>query len=246
MTGWHRDHARKALRRSAVGPVAPRQPRRSRQPREPVLRYGPEVIDALALCWAVLDGPTGKRLAPALPALVAALRQHEELRVSDDIARALVSMSSATIERRLAEHRGKIQIGKGKAMTKPGSLLKSTLLLKTWAEWTDQQPGFTEIDLVSHDGGDNNGHYCWTLCVTDVATGWTQARTVMGKGERGVATALGQIQLELPFHLGGIHSDNGSEFINYHLAKWVDARKITFTRSRPANKNDNAYVEQKN
>jgi len=77
--------------------------------------------------------------------------------------------------------------------------------------------------------------------VTDVATGWTQARTVMGKGERGVAAALGQIQLELPFHLAGIHSDNGSEFINHHLAKWVDARQITFTRSRPANKNDNAY-----
>lgn len=96
-------------------------------------------------------------------------------------------------------------------MTRPGSLLKSSLPLKTWAEWTDQEPGFTEIDLVSHDGGDNNGHYCWSLCLTDVATGWTQARTVMGKGERGVAAALGEIQLELPFHLAGIHSDNGSE-----------------------------------
>ena len=240
VTGWHRDHARKALRRAAAGPAAPGKPR------EPVVRYRSEVIDALAFCWAVLDGPTGKRLAPALPALVPALRHHDELAVSDEFAEALLSMSAATIDRRLAGHRQKVQIGKGRAMTRPGSLLKSSLPLKTWAEWTDQEPGFTEIDLVSHDGGDNNGHYCWSLCVTDVATGWTQARTVMGKGERGVAAALGQIQLELPFHLAGIHSDNGSEFINHHLAKWVDARQITFTRSRPANKNDNAYVEQKN
>jgi len=240
VTGWHRDHARRALRRAAAGPAAPGRPR------EPVVRYRSEVIDALAFCWAVLDGPTGKRLAPALPALVPALRHHDELAVSDEFAEALLSMSAATIDRRLAGHRQKVQIGKGRAMTRPGSLLKSSLPLKTWAEWTDQEPGFTEIDLVSHDGGDNNGHYCWSLCVTDVATGWTQARTVMGKGERGVAAALGQIQLELPFHLAGIHSDNGSEFINHHLAKWVDARQITFTRSRPANKNDNAYVEQKN
>ena len=203
VTGWHRDHARKALRRAAAGPAAPGRPR------EPVVRYRSEVIDALAFCWAVLDGPTGKRLAPALPALVPALRHHDELAVSDEFAEALLSMSAATIDRRLAGHRQKVQIGKGRAMTRPGSLLKSSLPLKTWAEWTDQEPGFTEIDLVSHDGGDNNGHYCWSLCVTDVATGWTQARTVMGKGERGVAAALGQIQLELPFHLAGIHSDNG-------------------------------------
>ena len=240
VTGWHRDHARKALRQAAAGAPA------ARRMREPVLTYGPEVIDALALCWAVLDGPTGKRLQPALPTLVASLRAHGELLVGDPVADQLLSMSPATIDRRLAEHRAKIQIGKGRAMTRPGALLKSSLPLKTWAEWTDQVPGFTEIDLVSHDGGDNNGQHCWSLTVTDVATGWTDVLTVMGKGERGVAAALGDIHVALPFHLSGIHSDNGSEFINHHLAKWTDARQITFTRSRPANKNDNGYVEQKN
>lgn len=239
VTGWHRDHARRALRQAG-------QPARPRAAREPTLRYGPEVVDALAFCWAVLDGPTGKRLRPALPTLVPALLEHGELQVSDAVVDQLLSMSAATIDRRLAEHRHKVTLGRGRARTKPGSLLKASLPLKTWAEWSDTTPGFTEIDLVSHDGGDNNRHHCWSLCVTDVATGWTAARSVMGKGEQGVAAALGQIQLELPFHLAGIHSDNGSEFINYHLAKWVDARQITFTRSRPANKNDNAYVEQKN
>jgi len=114
MTGWHRDHARKALRRVAVGPAAPRRPR------EPVVRYRSEVTDALAFCWAVLDGPTGKRLAPALPALVPALRHHDELAVSDELAEALLSMSAATIDRRLAGHRQKVQIGKGRAMTRRG------------------------------------------------------------------------------------------------------------------------------
>ncbi len=55
VNGWHRDHARKALRRAAAGPPA------ARKPREPVLGYGPEVIEALRFVWTVLDGPTGCR-----------------------------------------------------------------------------------------------------------------------------------------------------------------------------------------
>lgn len=239
VNGWHRDHARKALRRAAGGPAAPRRPR------EPVLKFGPEVIDALRFCWAVLDGPSGKRLAPALPRLVASLRAHEELVIDDVTAGLLCGMSAATIDRRLAADRSQLQV-KGTSLTRPGSMLKSKIPLKTWAEWDDATPGFVEMDLVGHDGGDNNDQFCYTLCVTDVATGWTGARSVRSKGERIVAAALQQIQLELPFALLGIHSDNGSEFINHHLAHWADAMRITFTRGRPHHSNDNAHVEQKN
>lgn len=239
VNGWHRDHARKALRQAAAGPPAPRQPR------VPVVVYGPQVIEALRLCWAVLDGPAGKRLAPALPRLVAALRCHGELVIDDATADLLCAMSPATIDRRLAADRAQLQV-KGTALTKPGSMLKSRIPMKTWAEWDDATPGFVEIDLVGHDGGDNNDVFCYTLCVTDVATGWTCARTVRSKGERIVATALQQIQLEMPFALKGIHSDNGSEFINHHLLHWANLMHITFTRGRPHRSNDNAYVEQKN
>lgn len=239
VNGWHRDHARKALRQAAAGPHPPRAPR------EPVCKFGPEVIEALRLCWAVLDGPSGKRLAPALPRLVAALRTHGELVIDDATADLLCAMSPATIDRRLAADRAQLQV-KGTALTKPGSMLKSKIPMKTWAEWDDVTPGFVEIDLVGHDGGDNNDVFCYTLCVTDVATGWTCARTVRSKGERIVATALQQIQLELPFALLGIHSDNGSEFINHHLLHWANLMHITFTRGRPHRSNDNAYVEQKN
>ena len=106
------------------------------------------------------------------------------------------------------------------------------------------------MDLIGPDGGDNNDQFCYTLCVTDVATGWTCARSVRTKGERVgervVAAALQAIAVELPFALVGIHSDNGSQFINHHLLRWADALQITFTRARPHRSNDNAHVEQKN
>lgn len=125
-------------------------------------------------------------------------------------------------------------------------MLRTQIPMKTWAQWDDTRPGFLEIDLVGHDGGDNNGQFCFTLTATDVATGWTMNRTVAGKGERRVAAALEEIRVGMPCHVAGIHSDNGSEFINHHLLRWCGAREITFTRGRPANKNDNAHVEQKN
>ena len=239
LNGWHRDHARKALRLAAAGPRPPKAPR------TPVCRYGPEVIEALRFIWAVEDGPTGKRLAPVMGLLVDSLRRHRELIIDDQTAAQLMAISAATIDRRLAGDRAELVL-KGRSLTKPGTLLKSQIPIQTWAEWDDQMPGFVEVDLVGHDGGDNNGMFCWSLSATDISTGWTEARTVRSKGERVVADALQQIQLALPFHLFGIHSDNGSEFINHHLLRWCTARQISFTRGRPNHKNDNAHVEQKN
>jgi len=237
--GWHRDHARKALRQAAAGP------RPQRAPRPPILRYGPEVIEALRVCWATLDGPAGKRLAPALPQLVWSLRRHGELDIDDGLARLLSSMSAATIDRRLAGDRQSLQL-KGRCHTKPGSLLKSQIPMRTWADWDQARPGFVEVDLVGHEGGDNNGDFASSLTVTDIATGWTEVRSVRNKAARHVFCALVEIQAALPFPLLGIDSDNSSEFINDHLLRWCIAQQITFTRSRPANKNDGCHVEQKN
>lgn len=240
-TGWSRDHARKVLRAALSGqePV----PRRRREPR---YIYPPGSIEALAKCWAVLGGPAGKLLAPALPELIPSLQRHDELDLDPDTAAVLMTISAATIDRRLAPYKVGLIAGKGRSMTRPGSLLKSTIPLKTWHEWDDTTPGFLEIDLVSHDGGDNNGHFAYTLDATDVATGWTEAITVRSKGERVVSAGLDQLRLAFPFALLGIHSDNGSEFINHHLLKWCNDRQLTFTRGRPNHKNDQAFVEQKN
>jgi hypothetical protein len=220
-------------------------PRPQRAPRTPILRYGPEVIEALRVCWAVLDGPAGKRLAPALPQLVWSLRRHGELDIDDGLAQLLSTMSAATIDRRLAADRASLQL-KGRCHTKPGSLLKSQIPMRTWADWDQARPGFVEIDLVGHEGGDNNGDFASSLTVTDIATGWTEVRSVRNKAARHVFCALVEIQAALPFTLLGIDSDNGSEFINDHLLRWCVNQQITFTRSRPANKNDGCHVEQKN
>jgi hypothetical protein len=241
LTGWHRDHARKALR-TATPPGVERPPRKQR---EPVVKYDEAVIVALRTCWATLDGPTGKRLAPGLPELVAALRRHGELAIDHATAALLCSMSAATIDRRLTADRQALQV-KGRSHTKPGSLLKSQIPMRTWADWDENRPGFVEIDLVGHEGGDNNGDYASSLTVTDIATGWTEVRTVRNKAARHVFCALVEIQAALPFPLLGIDSDNGSEFINAHLLNWCTAQQITFTRSRPANSNDGCHVEQKN
>jgi hypothetical protein len=237
-TGWHRSHARKAL----VQALRPKlvRPRAARPP-----TYGPEVVVALRFCWAVLGAPTGKRLAPVLQDLVARLRWFEELQISDATAALLVAMSPATIDRRLAPDRAALAV-RGRSHTKPGSLLKDAIAIRTWAQWDDAVPGFVEIDLVGHEGGNALGEHAYTLTVTDIATGWTENRSVPNKARKWVIEALEEIATIMPFPLLGIDSDNGSEFINHHLLHWCEQRKITFTRSRPGNSNDGAHVEQKN
>ncbi|MDT5279681.1 MAG: hypothetical protein QOJ20_876 [Mycobacterium sp.] len=198
-TGWHRNHARKALR-AGLQPkvVAPR-----RSPRPPI--YGQNVIAALTVCWLVLGMPAGKRLAPVLTELVAVLRQFGELVIDDDTAALLVSMSAATIDRRLAGERAKRQL-KGRRATKPGSLLRTQIPVRTWADWDDAKPGFVEIDLVSHDGGNAAGQFAFTLTVTDIATGWTENRSVPSKEAKCVLAALNDIAYKMPFPILGVDS----------------------------------------
>jgi len=237
-TGWHRDHARKALRLA-------RRPQRvsTRRPRPP--KYGPKAVAALVLCWSVLGMPAGKRLAPMLGELVSVLRRYGELDIDEETAKLLADMSAATIDRRLAPERKKY-LARGRSRTKPGTLLKSQIPVRTWADWDDAVPGFVEIDLVSHDGGHAVGEHVWTLTVTDIATGWTENRSVPNKARKWVMAALDGITAVMPFPIRGIDSDNGSEFINFHLLDWCEKHQITFTRSRVGNKNDGCHVEQKN
>lgn len=238
LTGWHRDYARTVLR-DALKPKLVK-PRRPRGP-----TYGPRVIAGLITCWAVLRAPAGKRLAPFLPVLVPLLRAEGELDLSDDEAELLCRMSAATIDRRLAGERARL-LPRGRSHTKPGSLLKSQIPIRTWADWDDAVPGFVEIDLVGHEGGNSRGEFCFTLTATDVATGWTVNRSVRNKAQKWVFEALQYVVTVFPFPILGVDSDNGSEFINDQLLRWCIEHQVTFTRSRPGNKNDGAYVEQKN
>ncbi|WP_223253041.1 integrase catalytic domain-containing protein [Arthrobacter sp. AFG7.2] len=237
-TGWHRDRARKALRTAlALKPV------RSRSPRPPL--YGEPVIEALRFCWAVQGTPCGRLLAAALPDLVPRLRRCKELRIDAGTAVQLLKIAPATIDRRLKADRAKLE-PRGRSLTKPGTLLKDSIPMRTWAEWNDAVPGFVEIDLVGHEGGNNHGEFCFTLDITDIATGWTETRSVKNKAQKWVFAAIKDATASFPFPVLGIDSDNGSEFINWELFRWCEQEKITFTRSRAGNKNDGAHVEQKN
>ena len=238
LTGWHRDWARTALRQAGTLRVL-----QERSPRRPI--YSERVVAGLAICWRVARYPTGKRLAPMLAVLVPALRRDGELEMTDAEAAQLVAMASATIDRRLAPTR-RAAMPHGRSHTKPGTLLKSQIPIRTWSEWDDATPGFVEIDLVGHEGGNPFGEFCFTLTMTDVTTGWTVNRSVPNKAAVHVTEAIELASRSFPFPILGIDSDNGSEFINSHLFKYCVANKITFTRSRSGNKNDGAHVEQKN
>src|SRR5919198_197344 len=238
LTGWSRRHARRALTAAAEGRLE-----RPRRPRERT--YGPDVLVPLRRIWAVLDGPAGKRLAPFMAEIVEALERCEELDVTPGVRSKLLGMSSATIDRMLAKDRARLKV-KGRSGTKPGSMLKRQIPIRTFAEWNEDRPGFCEVDLVGHEGGDPAGEFCQTLDLTCVKTGWTEPRALKTKAQRWVREALDDIEKALPFPLRGIDCDNGGEFINVELFGWCEARGITFTRSRPNRKNDNCFVEQKN
>jgi hypothetical protein len=238
LNGWHRSHARKALKRALVLKVV-----KPRPPRPPT--YGEPVIEALRWLWAVQGTPCGRLLAAALPDLVPRLRRLGELKVDDDTAALLLRIAPATIDRRLAVDRARLTL-RGRSHTKPGTLLKDSIPMRTWAEWDDAVPGFVEIDLVGHEGGNSSGEFCFTLDITDIATGWTETRSVKNKAQKWVFAAIQDATAAFPFPIRGIDSDNGSEFINWELFRWCEQNKLTFTRSRSGNKNDGAHVEQKN
>jgi hypothetical protein len=189
--------------------------------------------------------PAGKRLAPMLATIVPLFVRDGDIMLSEAEAALLVAMSAASIDRHLAGERAKL-VARGRSHTKPGTLLKSQIPIRTWAEWSEDLPGFVEIDLVGHEGGNSSGEFCFTLTVTDIATGWTVNRSVKNKAAVWVFEAIEYVISQFPFPILGIDSDNGSEFINAHLLAYCVDHQITFTRSRPGNKNDGSHVEQKN
>lgn len=240
LTRWSRRHARRTLMATALGKKPVVRSHRARS-----VTYGPEVKEPLTKVWAIMGTPCGKRMAPFMEEMICALIRHGELDLSDDVRDKLLTISAATIDRLLVLERKRLSLA-GRSHTKPGSLLKSQIPIRTFAEWDDGRPGFCEVDLVAHDGGDASGDYCQTLTMTCVASGWTETAAVLNKAHRHVFAALKTLRSQLPFLLHGLDSDNGGEFINYALFDYCTDEKITFTRSRSYRKNDNCFVEQKN
>lgn len=245
LTGYNRWYAVGLLRGHGASSPDERRGRINRRARQRPRVYDAAVLAALRRVWVIMDCICGKRLAAVLPETIAVLERHGELQLDAATRQKLGAISAASIDRLLAAERRRLNV-RGRSGTKPGTLLKHQIPVRTFAEWDQTQPGFVEIDLVAHDGGFAQGDYCQTLDVTDVASGWTETQAVINKAQVWVFEALQLIRGRLPFALKGIDSDNGSEFINHHLLRYAQQEHITFTRGRAWKKNDGCFVEQKN
>ena len=236
-TRLHRKAAIRLLNRRSRPPGGKRRGR----PR----MYGLEVMAALRVAWEAADRLCSKRLHPFLPELAGILERHDELSLIQETKTQLCRMSPSTIDRILRRWRGNGP-RHGLSTTKPGTLLKNAIPVRTFSEWQDTQPGFLEADLVAHCGDSSEGFYLTTLSSVDVATGWYEPVAVWGKGQDRVGGAVYEVRKRLPMPMLGLDSDNGSEFINQSLYDYCRRNGITFTRSRPYKKNDSCHVEQKN
>jgi len=237
ITGYHRKYAIQLLNHGA--------PKRKPRKRNRRCTYTPAVIAALVKIWEILDRPCGKRLQPYLPEIVAVLERQQELALEQEVKTLLLGMSRSTIDRALGQARRRSH-RRTRGTTKPGSLLKNSIPVRTYTPWDEQRPGFIEIDLVAHGGDSAAGEFLFTLNTVDVATGWTETVAIANKGQAATFEGLLQTRERLPMPLLGIDSDNGSEFINAHLLRYCQQEQITFTRCRPYKKNDQAHIEQKN
>jgi hypothetical protein len=244
VTGYNRCYASWVLSEGGVPVIFVGDPRQGGG-RHRDKTYTEDVLAALRQIWEVCGFICGKRLAPYLKEIVPVLEKHGELAVARETRSKLLRMSAATADRLLASDRRKLQL-RGRCRTKPGSLLRSQIPVRTFAEWDEKKPGFLEVDLVSHDGGSTHGDYIQTLDATDVESAWTETEAVRNKAQIWTLAAMKRIVERVPFRVLGIDSDNGSEFINAHLWQFCQENRITFTRSRPFRKNDNCFVEQKN
>jgi hypothetical protein len=237
VTRYHRKYAIVLLGRPADS-VAP-----GSTPRRRGVTYSKASVRVLERIWRAAGHPWSVRLKALLPQWLPWARQHVR-GLTPAVEQELLRMSPRQMDRRLQEKKRRLK-RRIYGRTKPGTLLKHHIPIKT-DQWDVTEPGFCEIDLVSHSGPNASGEFIHSLNLTDIHTGWSETRAIMGKGERGVVAALQDIRNSVPFPLRAIDSDNGSEFINHHLVRYCTNQRIQFTRGRPYKKDDNAHIEQKN
>ena len=230
VTGWSRKHANKVL--LGQKRLSGRRGRRGAPP-----KYGTNFRKILKDCWLAMEQPCGKRMKDMLPLWSA------HLSCSETLKKQLHEISAASIDRLLSE--AKINGGKKSRPPKPATAVKALIDVRA-ENWKTDEVGWTEVDTVAHCGGNMGGDFIWTLTSVEISSGWTELRAIWNRGQYACFQGLESIWESQPFILLGVDSDNGGEFLNYHLYEWLKQNGIDQTRSRPYYKNDQAYVEQKN
>ena len=239
LCGYERKYAIKVL--GGKRPIGGSGVRRGGSP----ARYGAAEREVIKAIWLTAEQPCGKRLKPTLELW---LPYHEKRNgaLSEALRSRVLEASAATLDRLLVPCR--VSLGsRGRCGTRPGTLLRSQIPIRT-EHWDVSGPGFIEADTVAHCGESMAGEFCWSITATDVHTQWTETRAVPNRSQATVSTRIAQIEASLPFPILGFDTDNGGEFLNWHLLAYFGKRNkpVHFTRSRAYRKNDNARVEQKN
>lgn len=234
VTGFHRKHAIRALRQRSA-PTATKPPR-SRL-------YDEAVVQALTILWEAADCICGKRLKPAIPALLEAMERHGHLSLAPEIRERVLKASASTIDRLLTSARAVSRQGRRTTINTP---LRKSIAIRTFADWNDPPPGFFEMDMVAHCGKSVAGSHVHSLVLTDIASGWTEARALVVREQTLITVKADEVRAGLPFPMLGLDVDNDSAFINETLVGFCKDRSIELTRSRAYKKNDQAWIEQKN
>jgi hypothetical protein len=234
--GYERKYAIKLLH---AGPPPPGSgPRPGPEPKyEPVQ----EVVERI---WRCAEQVCGKRLAPALELWLPHYARHYGALLPTQ-KKLLGAISAATLDRQLAG--AKARAGGGLSGTRPGTLLRHQVPIQGEV-WDERRLGFLEADSVAHCGSSLAGSFIWSLTYTDLASTWTAGRAVWNKGAHGVLAQTKDVEQTLPFAILGFDFDNGGEWLNWTLIRYLQVRPnpIRVTRSRPYHSDDNAHVEQKN
>jgi hypothetical protein len=237
LLGYHRKAAIRALG----------QPEVVRGPRiitgRPV-KYEPSLLGPwLRPIWKATDYACGRRLVAMLPEWIPAYEQHER-RLPGEVREKLLLASGRTLDRLLEPLR--VQ-ERGRSLTRPGTLLRQQIPIRG-SVWEEGKAGWLEVDTVALCGGSVAGEFVWMVDGVDYVTTWVELRAMWGRGQAGTLGSLQDMEASLPFPLLGLDSDNGGEFLNYHVLNWLQKRRrpVFMTRSRPYKKDDNAHVEQKN
>lgn len=252
-TGYNRAYAAMLLRGygkrglirvgAGVSQVSPTKLRRHGGGRPAV--YDAQVHRVLVNVWQRFGWLCGKRMAPVLRRCIGSIRKDRFLHPSAEVCAALEHISAATIDRLLKPARQKLRL-KGISYTRSAGALTQLIPVRTFGDFSSVAPGHAQLDTVGHDGGRATGEYAFSLCLSDVCTGWTERRGVQNRAERWIEEALEEIRQVVPFALRQLHPDNGSEFINRNLLRYCHNHHLQLTRSRANRKNDNCWVEQKN
>lgn len=208
-------------------------------------RYGVALKTPLAQIWELFDFPCGQRLAPILREQTDRLRASGGLKCSQEMAELLREISPKTIDRLLA-HEREVRCLQPHRRPPVHPLLYQRVPVKTAGEWDRQEVGNLQLDYVLHCGRSTAGEYLLTFSATDIATGWWEGHPQLGRSQKATQESLKRIRERLPFRVREVHPDNDSGILNDLLWKYCRRHRIAMSRSRPYQKNDNAWVEQKN